>query len=94
MQTEAAVLSKPSLWREASRIVNEEGVRAFWKGNLVTVAHRLPYSALNFYAYEKYNKVSSFALLSLCGLCLLSLLHNDALFFCSFFIRIQSYRVI
>lgn len=63
MQSEAAVMSKPSLWREASRIVNEEGVRAFWKGNLVTVAHRLPYSALNFYAYEKYNKVSSFALL-------------------------------
>ncbi|KAF3555625.1 hypothetical protein F2Q69_00017568 [Brassica cretica] len=56
MQSEAAVLSKPSLWREASRIVNEEGVRAFWKGNMVTVAHRLPYSALNFYAYEKYNK--------------------------------------
>ena len=60
MQSEAAVLSKPSLWREASRIVNEEGVRAFWKGNMVTVAHRLPYSALNFYAYEKYNKVSCF----------------------------------
>ncbi|XP_013744782.2 mitochondrial substrate carrier family protein B [Brassica napus] len=56
MQSEAAVLSKPSLWREASRIINEEGVRAFWKGNMVTVAHRLPYSALNFYAYEKYNK--------------------------------------
>ena len=60
MQSEAAVLGKPSLWREASRILNEEGFRAFWKGNLVTVAHRLPYSALNFYAYEKYNKVSCF----------------------------------
>ncbi|KAH0875079.1 hypothetical protein HID58_072441, partial [Brassica napus] len=56
MQSEADVLSKLSLWREASRIVNEEGVRAFWKGNMVTVAHRLPYSVLNFYAYEKYNK--------------------------------------
>uniref|UniRef100_A0A1J3C735 Mitochondrial substrate carrier family protein B n=1 Tax=Noccaea caerulescens TaxID=107243 RepID=A0A1J3C735_NOCCA len=54
MQSEAAVLSRPSLWREASRIINEEGFRAFWKGNLVTVAHRLPYSALNFYAYEQY----------------------------------------
>ena len=63
MQSEADVLSKLSLWREASRIVNEEGVRAFWKGNMVTVAHRLPYSVLNFYAYEKYNKVSYFILL-------------------------------
>ncbi|KAL0784418.1 hypothetical protein YC2023_034891 [Brassica napus] len=57
MQSEAAVLGKPSLWREASRIISEEGFRAFWKGNLVTEAHRLPYSALNFYAYEKYNKI-------------------------------------
>ncbi|KFK36685.1 hypothetical protein AALP_AA4G156200 [Arabis alpina] len=56
MQSEAAVLGKISLWREASRIINEEGFRAFWKGNLVTVAHRLPYSAVNFYAYEEYKK--------------------------------------
>ncbi|CAH2064192.1 unnamed protein product [Thlaspi arvense] len=55
MHSEAAILSSPSIWREASRIVNEEGFRAFWKGNLVTVAHRLPYSAVNFYAYEEYN---------------------------------------
>ncbi|VVB16493.1 unnamed protein product [Arabis nemorensis] len=54
MQSDAAVLSRLSLWREASRIINEEGFRAFWKGNLVTVAHRLPYSAVNFYAYEEY----------------------------------------
>lgn len=58
MQSEAAILSSPSIWREASRIVNEEGFRAFWKGNLVTVAHRLPYSAVNFYAYEEFNTVS------------------------------------
>lgn len=58
MQSEGAVLSRPSLWCEASRIINEEGYRAFWKGNLVTVAHRIPYTAVNFYAYEEYNKVS------------------------------------
>ncbi|CAN8254612.1 unnamed protein product [Cochlearia groenlandica] len=57
MQSNAAILSSPSIWREASRIVNEEGFRAFWKGNLVTVAHRLPYSAVNFYAYEEYNTI-------------------------------------
>ena len=91
MQSEAAVLSKPGLWREASRIVNEEGVRAFWKGNMVTVAHRLPYSALNFYAYEKYNKVSCVIV----SLWIVSSQSNKILFcFCSFSIRIQSYRAI
>lgn len=59
MHTEVAALSKPSLWQEASRIVHEEGVRAFWKGNLVTIAHRLPYSAVSFYAYERYKNVIS-----------------------------------
>jgi solute carrier family 25 phosphate transporter 23/24/25/41 len=58
MQSEGAVLSRPNLRREASRIINEEGYRAFWKGNLVTVVHRIPYTAVNFYAYEKYNLVS------------------------------------
>ncbi|QHO07659.1 hypothetical protein HN51_066338 [Arachis hypogaea] len=53
----AAALSKPSIWCEASRIVTEEGFRAFWKGNLVTVAHRLPYTAVNFYAYERYKSI-------------------------------------
>ncbi|KAL9315433.1 hypothetical protein ACSQ67_016434 [Phaseolus vulgaris] len=52
-----ATLSKPSIWGEASRIVNEEGFRAFWKGNLVTIAHRLPYSAVNFYAYERFKNL-------------------------------------
>ncbi|CAA3030483.1 mitochondrial substrate carrier family protein B-like [Olea europaea var. sylvestris] len=48
---------KPNIWREALRIVNEEGFRAFWKGNLVTIAHRLPYSSISFYAYERYKNV-------------------------------------
>ncbi|KAL3826042.1 hypothetical protein ACJIZ3_022071 [Penstemon smallii] len=54
MHSDAAVMSKPCIWREALRIMNEEGFRAFWKGNLVTIAHRLPYSSVNFYAYEQY----------------------------------------
>ncbi|RDX72362.1 Mitochondrial substrate carrier family protein B [Mucuna pruriens] len=62
MHFDLAALSKPSIWDEASRIVNEEGFRAFWKGNLVTIAHRLPYSAVNFYAYERYKNVTSDAL--------------------------------
>jgi len=57
MHSEVAALSNPSIWREASRIINEEGFRAFWKGNTVTIVHRLPYSAVNFYVYERYKNV-------------------------------------
>ncbi|KAJ7964586.1 Mitochondrial substrate carrier family protein [Quillaja saponaria] len=57
MHSDVATLRKASIWQEASRIVGEEGFRAFWKGNLVTIAHRLPYSSVNFYAYERYKKL-------------------------------------
>ncbi|KAJ0246906.1 Mitochondrial substrate carrier family protein [Hirschfeldia incana] len=57
MHTNAAALKKPSILHEASRILNEEGLKAFWKGNLVTIAHRLPYSSVNFYTYEHYKKL-------------------------------------
>ncbi|KAI4384505.1 hypothetical protein MLD38_002651 [Melastoma candidum] len=57
MHSDAASLRKPSIWYEASRIIREEGFRAFWKGNLVTIAHRLPYSSVNFYAYEQYKRM-------------------------------------
>ncbi|KAJ7961356.1 Mitochondrial substrate carrier family protein [Quillaja saponaria] len=57
MHSDVATLTKPSIWHEASRIVNEEGFRAFWKGNLVTIVHRLPYSSVNFYAYESYKNL-------------------------------------
>ncbi|EYU41786.1 hypothetical protein ABFS83_10G026600 [Erythranthe nasuta] len=57
MYSDAATMSKPCIWREALRIVNEEGFRAFWKGNLVTIAHRLPYSSVSFYAYEQYKTI-------------------------------------
>jgi len=58
MHSDARTLSKASIWREASRIVYEEGFKAFWKGNLVTIVHRLPYSSISFYAYERYKTVS------------------------------------
>ncbi|KAE9603342.1 hypothetical protein Lal_00008238 [Lupinus albus] len=57
MHSDVSALTKPSILREASRIVNEEGFRAFWKGNLVTIVHRLPYSAVSFYAYERYKNL-------------------------------------
>jgi solute carrier family 25 phosphate transporter 23/24/25/41 len=58
MHSDGASLHKASIFREASRIVSEEGVRAFWRGNLVTIAHRLPYSSISFYTYERYKSVS------------------------------------
>ncbi|XP_016471969.2 uncharacterized protein LOC107794029 isoform X2 [Nicotiana tabacum] len=57
MHADAGSLKKASIWLEASRIVREEGYRAFWKGNLVTIAHRLPYSSISFYAFERYKNV-------------------------------------
>ncbi|KAL8232082.1 hypothetical protein R6Q57_001860 [Mikania cordata] len=57
MHSDASTLRKTTIWREASRIVREEGFRAFWKGNLVTIAHRLPYSSISFYAFERYKNL-------------------------------------
>jgi solute carrier family 25 phosphate transporter 23/24/25/41 len=37
-------------------IVAREGVAALWKGNGVTIVHRLPYSAANFWTYEVVNE--------------------------------------
>lgn len=53
-------IGKPSRLRvsEALRyIVREEGVRALWKGNGVTIIHRLPYSGANFWTYEQVNEL-------------------------------------
>ncbi|XWS43777.1 hypothetical protein CRYUN_Cryun16bG0133100 [Craigia yunnanensis] len=57
MHSDVSALTKASIWPEASRIIKEEGFRAFWKGNLVTIAHRLPYSSVSFYAYERYKSL-------------------------------------
>ena len=38
------------------RILHEEGVLSFWKGNLTSVIHRFPYSAINFYTYDTFTK--------------------------------------
>ena len=35
-----------------ARIVRQEGFLSLWRGNLVTVIHRFPYSAVNFASYE------------------------------------------
>ena len=43
-----------SLTRTWTAIHKEEGFRAFWKGNLVSIIHRFPYSAINFAMYERF----------------------------------------
>jgi hypothetical protein len=83
MQADASTLGRPSIIREASRIVREEGIRAFWKGNGVTIVHRLPYSAISFYAYEKYKRVSAFCMTcnqyklfeAICNLCYMKVIN-------------------
>lgn len=44
--------SLASLGKECRRVMVEEGFFAFWKGNLASVLHRFPYSAINFSVYE------------------------------------------
>ena len=46
-----------SLWREAKHVTRTEGFLAFWKGNLTSVLHRFPYSAINFATYESAKRV-------------------------------------
>lgn len=68
MHSDVSTLRKASIWHEASRIASEEGFRAFWKGNLVTIAHRLPYSSISFYAFERYKNVGTSVPLTICTL--------------------------
>jgi len=35
-----------------SKIVERGGLKSLWKGNMASVLHRFPYSAINFYVYE------------------------------------------
>lgn len=38
-------------------IIKSEGLLSLWKGNGVTIVHRIPYSAANFWTYEKINEL-------------------------------------
>mmetsp|Transcript_20608 Transcript_20608/g.27152 ORF Transcript_20608/g.27152 Transcript_20608/m.27152 type:complete len:334 (+) Transcript_20608:81-1082(+) len=39
------------------KILEREGLTAFWKGNLTSICHRFPYSGINFVLYEKFKPV-------------------------------------
>jgi solute carrier family 25 phosphate transporter 23/24/25/41 len=34
------------------KIIERGGIKSFWKGNMTSVLHRFPYSAINFFVYE------------------------------------------
>ncbi|CAI5736782.1 unnamed protein product [Hyaloperonospora brassicae] len=42
----------PSMGSAFAKVLKNEGVLAFWKGNGASVLHRFPYSAVNFFTYE------------------------------------------
>jgi solute carrier family 25 (mitochondrial phosphate transporter), member 23/24/25/41 len=42
-----------SLYSVGKRVLKEEGFLSFWKGNLTSVIHRFPYSAINFTVYDR-----------------------------------------
>lgn len=56
LQVTTGHIYKTSLQETVRQIIQREGVRALWKGNGVTMLHRLPYSAVNFWAYEQFTK--------------------------------------
>lgn len=56
LQQSTGVLQKLSLQQAVQQVIRQEGIHALWKGNGVTMLHRLPYSAVNFWAYEQFTQ--------------------------------------
>ena len=56
LQYSTGQVQKLGLQEAFQQVVRQEGVRALWKGNGVTMLHRLPYSAVNFWAYEQFTQ--------------------------------------
>ncbi|TDH66877.1 hypothetical protein CCR75_005352 [Bremia lactucae] len=42
----------PTMGSAFTKVLKNEGVLAFWKGNGASVLHRFPYSAVNFFTFE------------------------------------------
>lgn len=42
-----------TFWIGMKKIVKRDGIIGLWKGNGTSVLHRFPFSAINFYVYEK-----------------------------------------
>lgn len=50
-------LAKLNLVSAYEHVYRKEGILSFWKGNLLSVMHRFPYSAINFTVYEHLRKI-------------------------------------
>ena len=46
------------LYHATKQVFTEEGILSFWKGNMTSVIHRFPYSAINFTVYDELQMVS------------------------------------
>lgn len=57
--TGAAALPSQRLGVAAAlrHVAQRDGLRALWRGNGVTIIHRLPYSSCNFWIYEQANEL-------------------------------------
>ena len=53
LEAVAGVQGRIGLLQAFQQVIRREGFKALWKGNGVTIVHRLPYSAVNFWAYEQ-----------------------------------------
>ncbi|KAF4743119.1 RNA polymerase II [Perkinsus olseni] len=53
MGASKTVHSHDSIYRTMKNILEKEGVASMWRGNLVSVIHKFPYGAINYYVYEK-----------------------------------------
>ena len=53
LEAVAGVQGRIGLLHAFQQVIRREGFKALWKGNGVTIVHRLPYSAVNFWAYEQ-----------------------------------------
>nr|ACU17636.1 unknown [Glycine max] len=47
---------KRSIFELISKIASSQGLRGFWKGNLVNILRTAPFKAVNFCAYDTYRK--------------------------------------
>ncbi|EEQ98339.1 hypothetical protein Pmar_PMAR013688 [Perkinsus marinus ATCC 50983] len=53
MGASKTVHSQDSIYRTMKNILEKEGITSMWRGNLVSVIHKFPYGAINYYVYEK-----------------------------------------
>ena len=53
LEAVAGVQGRIGMLHAFQQVIRREGFKALWKGNGVTIVHRLPYSAVNFWAYEQ-----------------------------------------